>query len=50
MQSKAYRSDASSLASEFALIGQAFADAFRAMASSARFCSRKAKLSQRCGS
>ena len=36
------------LATEFGLIGQAFAEAFRGMTSSSRFDSRRARLS-RCG-
>ena len=41
------RAASNSLAAEFGLIGQAFAEAFRGMASSARFYSR-ARLG-RCG-
>ena len=48
MHRKTHPRTANGLASEFGLIGQAFAEAFRGMTSSTRFDSRRARLS-RCG-
>ena len=45
MHRKPYPRGASSLVTEFALIGQAIAEAFRGMTSSARFDSRRTRLS-----
>ena len=49
MHRKPYSRGAGSLATEFGLIGQAFAEAFRGMGSSARFDSRRSRLLSRCG-